>query len=122
MLNYIPKCYTVLGCTSHVPDSMITKSFDILRDLYPKRAPEYMDALLEIAKIRKSSALEEFAVLERSKGIVSLSELQTAYNSLGGGIMEDTPSRRIVDIYRNAVKQLLLLLVGHEPRSSRRVK
>jgi hypothetical protein len=41
----------------------------------------YLEALLEIAKI--DSDLEIFALMERSKGIPTFSELSDAYNVLG---------------------------------------
>ncbi|KAJ3322272.1 ubiquitin-specific protease ubp2 [Boothiomyces sp. JEL0866] len=92
--------YAILGCTSFATDGVIQTAFDKLKILFPKQAPRYLDALADIASSRKSSDLEETVILERSKGLVGLAELQNAYRTLGGGINEETSARRVVETYR----------------------
>lgn len=63
----------------------------------PRKIPEYFEALLEIAKT--NSDLEMFAIMERSKGISTLTELKAAYSVLGESF--DTLDVNILDNFRN---------------------
>lgn len=51
--------------------------------------------------------LEEFVMIEKSKGVISQSEINRAYTLLGGNANDETSARRIIDIFRYAVSYLL---------------
>lgn len=82
--------------------------FQNLQDMYPTKVPQYLDSLLEVTKIRRSAVLDEFIAMERSKGAVAQSELTEAYRCLGGYIEDETPPRKVVEIYKHAVMNLLI--------------
>ncbi|KAJ3256989.1 ubiquitin-specific protease ubp2 [Boothiomyces macroporosus] len=122
--------FSILGCTrfllfklSFASDAVVQTAFDKLKILFPKMAPRYLDALADIASSRKSQELEETVILERSKGLVGLAELQNAYRTLGGGINEETSARRVVETYRwatltnpqlsNELRQALNTVANH---------
>lgn len=99
-----PRYYTILGCTHNSNDQFIIQCYNTMKLLYPNKVAIYMDALLDLVKERKTMVLEEFAVMEQSKGVVSQSELNSSYRLFGGSIMEDTPSRTVVEIYKRAIE------------------
>ena len=102
MISSTPLCFLRLGCTKNASDAVVIASFEYLRKAYPSKTPLYMDSLLEAAQAKQSSVLEEYLITERSKGVVSLKELTHAYKVLGG-VDDETPSRKIIEIFKYAV-------------------
>lgn len=103
MIASTPLCFLRLGCTKTATDDIIINSFESLRRIYPSKTPHYMDNLLEIAQAKQSSYLEEYVIMERSKGVISFQEINHAYNLLGNSINDETPSRRIIEIFKYSV-------------------
>ena len=102
MISSTPLCFLRLGCTKNASDAVVIASFESLRKAYPSKTPLYMDSLLEAAQAKQSSVLEEYLITGRSKGVVSLKELTHAYKVLGG-VDDETPSRKIIEIFKYAV-------------------
>lgn len=102
MISSTPLCFLRLGCTKNASDAVIISSFESLRKANPSKIPLYMDNFLEVVQAKQSSVLEEYLITERSKGAVSLKELTHAYKVLGG-VDDETPSRKIIEIFKYAV-------------------
>lgn len=105
MISCTPLCFLHLGCTKNASDSVIISSFESMRKNFPQKTPHLMDSLLDVAQFKQSSILEEFLMVERSKGVVSFKELSHAYKILGGSnvITDETPSRRIIENFKYAL-------------------
>jgi A repeated domain in UCH-protein len=99
-----PEFYTVLGCTVNANDQSIIQCYNTMKIIYPNNGPVLMDALLDLVKLRKSMVLEEFAVMERSRGVISQTELNAAYRLFSGYINQDTPARSAVERYKRAIE------------------
>ncbi|KAJ3343424.1 ubiquitin-specific protease ubp2 [Kappamyces sp. JEL0680] len=98
-LRLSPSYFLSLGCAITTSEGDIIKAYERLKEARPFKGPVYMDYLLEIGKMKRSSTLEEYIAIEKSKGAVSQTELNRAYVLLGGSINDETSSRRILEIY-----------------------
>jgi hypothetical protein len=57
-----------LGCVPDMDDQTLIWAYNLGAQEVPERAPEYLQAIYEMSKERKSEALEELVAVEKSKG------------------------------------------------------
>jgi hypothetical protein len=58
----------ILGCVPDMDDQTLIWAYNLGVQEVPEKAPEYLQAIYEMSKERKSEALEELVAVEKSKG------------------------------------------------------
>ncbi|GBB83307.1 hypothetical protein RclHR1_10030002 [Rhizophagus clarus] len=74
----------VLGCVPDMDDQTLIWAYNLGVQEVPERAPEYLQAIYEMSKERKSEALEELVAVEKSKGRFHEEDIKEAYKCLCG--------------------------------------
>ncbi|CAI2169084.1 20432_t:CDS:10, partial [Funneliformis geosporum] len=77
-----PSSSFFLGCVSDMDDQTLIWAYKLGIFEFPEKSSEYLQAIYEMSKERKSEALEELVVLERSLGKFSVDELKESYKCL----------------------------------------
>ncbi|KAL1922141.1 uncharacterized protein VTP21DRAFT_10783 [Calcarisporiella thermophila] len=72
-----------LGVMSDMSDDLIKWAYHKAVEHVPGKTPEYLDALTEIANERQAMTLQEEVAILKSQGIVSGSDIKSAYERLG---------------------------------------
>src|SRR5690606_12658528 len=75
--------YSVLGCLPDMADSVLRWAYDKQVSCDPQETPKYLDALLDLSKGRDSIELQEYVMMERSRGILSATDIRNAYAEFG---------------------------------------
>ncbi|KAI9338264.1 hypothetical protein DFJ73DRAFT_848066 [Zopfochytrium polystomum] len=92
--------YRTLGCTADVTTDKLKAAFIAQSKEDPKGLPWILDALIEVAKLRKNADLEEFVAMERTKdGLISVSEITSAYRTFNLSEDDDVPDVILVTIF-----------------------
>ncbi|KAI8921684.1 hypothetical protein BC831DRAFT_75405 [Entophlyctis helioformis] len=94
--------YTLLGSTADLSDLQIRDMYSGLSALEPAMQPKYLDALIEITTLRKSPLLEDFIAMERSKGVMSDSEITEAYRILGVDDSHHATATQLIETFTSA--------------------
>ncbi|KAJ8322927.1 ubiquitin-specific protease ubp2 [Batrachochytrium dendrobatidis] len=92
--------YETLGTMSNITDYCVQNIYIELCHLDPTSQPKYLKALIEIAKIRKSSLLNDFIDTDQSKGKVSEVQLKEAYATLGRKISQEMSAHDIIEAFK----------------------
>ncbi|GAA5916599.1 ubiquitin-specific protease UBP2, partial [Sporobolomyces salmoneus] len=74
--------YSKLGATPDLSDESLLKVHEANMKCWPENSPNFFEALSKIANARGSETLSTKIAFERSKGIISRSEIENAYTEL----------------------------------------
>ncbi|CAB4383206.1 unnamed protein product [Rhizophagus irregularis] len=75
----------ILGCVPDMDDQTLIWAYNLGVQEVPEKAPEYLQAIYEMSKERKSEALEELVAVEKSKGRFHEEDIKEAYKCLNVG-------------------------------------
>ncbi|RIA97236.1 hypothetical protein C1645_814311 [Glomus cerebriforme] len=94
-----PSCF-FLGCVSEMDDQILIWAYKLGIQEVPEKTPEYLQAIYEMCKERKSEALEELVALEKSQGKFHEDDIKDAYKCLNVGSV-DVSDEMLIDTYRS---------------------